>query len=117
MILNNQAMFVRYVPYAGNINNVKGANPDQARLNMYTAYRVIDINSYSDDVEAYLGIVNDYDQIFYLSNRYFRVIGFSDFVNESYYIMHDPSQFAEEDGCPPEMYEERNPDHLYFQRN
>lgn len=88
--------FVEYIPYKTRYKTKRflfwtweventdltplGPTPQKAKLLENFAYRVKSVNDYSSETEAFFAIINDYGQMFWMSNRYFRFV--TD-VNES----------------------------------
>lgn len=83
-------LYVRFVPYTGS-SKPNGFDPVENNLKMDIAYRVIDINSYADDREAYFGIVDIDGRPIWISNRYLRVIDGANrsATDYSYYVSEE----------------------------
>ena len=71
-------LWVRPEPYKGN-DTPEGPTIYDASLNRHKAYRVLGIHDNGHmDSEAYFSLVNDSGEVWFVSNRYFRVVQVTD---------------------------------------
>lgn len=88
MALGNKIMWVTPVPYTGTGDFPKGPTPDEAKLHSGKDYPVVDIDYNEHTDECVILVVNDYGEIWSLSNRHLRVSIFHHANNISTLLFH-----------------------------